>query len=74
LLRNDVEVVSFVPTPGVELPPLPSMTGRGWWGRFNRRRRQQMYDTQLIVAAMTFDTSAEELMAAVERWSDVPVW
>jgi len=72
-LRVDDDVVSFVPSPGVEVPPLPSMAGRGRWGRFHHRRRQREYDTQLVVLLMTYDTSVGELVAAVERWSNVPV-
>lgn len=71
LVSLGYRVVAFVGRPGVELPTLPSARG----GRFSgsARLRQRWYGTQLLLMPYAFDASTNDIVRAVERFSDVPV-
>jgi hypothetical protein len=65
-------VVAFVGQPGVELPTLPSakLGGRAVG---SARLREQWYGTQLLLMPHAFDASTQDIVDAVQRFSDVPV-
>jgi hypothetical protein len=62
-------VVAFIGQPGVDLPTLPSTRGAGG----SARLRERWYGTQLLLMPYAFDASAEAVLDAVGRFSDVPV-
>lgn len=66
-------VVSFVGTPGVELPALPSTSWRGSLERRSGKWRERLYGSRLVVMPHAMDASTEDIIASVRRWSDVPV-
>lgn len=68
-----IQVVSFVPRPGVELAPLPSAAWPGPWARLGQRQRQQRYGSQLVLMPKAMDASVDDLASAVRRLSVVPV-
>ena len=73
LVSFGYRMASFVPRPGVVLAPLPSARLRGPLEAFAATRRDRWYGSQLIVPTWAFDATTEELVAAVRRFSDVPV-
>jgi hypothetical protein len=56
----------------VELPTLPSakLGGRAVG---SARLREQWYGTQLLLMPHAFDASTQDIVDAVQRFSDVPV-
>ncbi|MPQ97398.1 hypothetical protein GB931_05550 [Modestobacter sp. I12A-02628] len=65
-------VVAVVGRPGVQLPALPSASP-GRCLRASARLQDRWYGTRLVVMPYAFDTSTDALLAAVRRFSDVPV-
>jgi hypothetical protein len=64
-------VAAFVGKPGGRLPPLPWAKLGGVGG--SARLQERWYGTQLLLMPHTFDTSTEDIVDAVRRFSDVPV-
>jgi len=65
-------VVTFVGQPGVELPALPSARLGNRLGG-SARLQERWYGSHLLLMPHAFDTSTEDIVDAVQRFSDVPV-
>jgi hypothetical protein len=66
-------VVAFIGQPGLELPPLPSAKLGGHLSG-SARLRQRWYGSQLLLMPHAFDVTTKEVVEAVRRFSDVPVY
>lgn len=65
------QVVAFMPVAGPSIPVLPSHAGVT--GRSQHRSWDRWYGTRLLVLPSTMDASTADIVAAVLRFSDVPV-
>lgn len=66
-----VQVVAFVPQPGVDLPDPPSASGNAY--TFGRRARLRRYGTNLVINATATNARPEEFAGAAEASGNVPV-
>ena len=66
-------VIAFVPEPGAAMPALPSARLGHWTERWAAARRDRWYGSQLLLMPYAYDATTEQVLAAVRRFSDVPV-
>jgi hypothetical protein len=66
-----LQLVSFLPAPGAELPGPPHPNGRpqGW----GQRVRQHLYGTNLVVLASALTADGDQISAAAQALGGLPV-
>ncbi|UQX89174.1 hypothetical protein M6D93_04010 [Jatrophihabitans telluris] len=71
--RPATQMAAFLPAPGRQLPPGPSVPTRGPLGRIGGRVRRRKYRSDLILLLSSTDADLGSLTAAVERFGQKQV-